>query len=804
MKRKIPLLLFSFVATTIFAQNTLNQVLDSYENYFNLPRETLFVHTNKTAYLPGEIIWFTAYLYDRKGSVPISEDTNLICALFDETGKIIEDMMINVVNGIGSGHIELSSAIQGERIFLKARTTWMKNFKEDDSFTAPLELVGAYRETVQHSQSEAVAFENSIELMPEGGHLVANTVNTIGLKLVNLQKSDTPKTLSLLSKDGAVLVQSIQTNKEGIGKFEFIPLSNQEYFVEGEGKNGKKMWAKLGKAEAQGVTLSVNNLFDDKVAILLKTNERTLDHIRGKDYFVAIHRDGILTLNAFQFNDSEHSILVSKDKLLKGMNIITVFDHNLNPILERLIFNETNLNTTRASISKIPDFGKKDSVGLKINLFSKTQAKARLSVSVLPEEAESMYPDQSIISAFLIQPYIKGPIRNVTEYLKNLDRIKKYELDNLLLTQGWSRYDWSGIFGEPPVQSFPYEHGFQLRGKVLNAEAGKDRFLAIYQKSHPQVYQAEVDNNKEFQIKNIVLHKGEEVFATLLNKRNKTEEPKITAEITAPHEDSKMTLSEVFLNTQTRGTIGNKEEEEYLLSDQDFFIDDKIIPLKGVTVTEEKFEKKLVHKPVGVSEAIFDGLKITEDEVKKRPTLQLVLQNLGYRTMISPLGEGIILPKPGAPNIGAPIVIIDGIEMFNPSRNIFNLPPNLLNSNSAGIDEIYYTHQPIEMGNRPVIYIYRKYGSYVGEKTKERFASFMATQGFQRPKEFYNPQYASVSTQKFRSYGTLHWENQLNTDENGEAKFMVPCLEQNGAKVYVEGFTEDGALISEYQIITFE
>ncbi|NAY92141.1 hypothetical protein GTQ34_09435 [Muricauda sp. JGD-17] len=805
MKRPLPLLLSLLLSSIIFAQSSLNQILDSYENYFELPRETLFVHTNKTAYLPGETIWFNTYLYNRAENVPYATNTNLLCALFNEKGEKIEDILVNVINGTGSGHMELPKSIEGERIFLKARTQWMKNFKEDDSFTAPLKLVGAYTKPIAQSQSGIPEVQNNIALMPEGGHLLANTVNTVGLKLLDLPDSDF-KSLRLFSKDGTVLVQSIQTNEDGIGKFEFIPLSDQEYYVGGKGENGEKMLTKLGKAEPQGITLSVNNLFDDKVAILLKTNEQTLENIKGKDHFVAIHRDGILILNAFQFNDSEHSILVSKDKLLKGMNIITVFDHDLNPILERLIFNETNLNTTKASVSKIANFGKKDSVGLKINLFSKTQAKARLSVSVLPEETESMSLEQSILSAFLIQPYVKSPLRNAAKYLRNLDRTKKYELDNMLLTLGWGRYDWSDIFGYPPTERFAVGNGFQLAGKVMNAEPEKDKFLAIYQKSHPQMYQAEIDNNKDFKVDNMVLHKGEEVYATLLNGRNKTEEPKITVEITPSYKDSDLVLSALFLNALPMDTIGN-EEEESLQSSQYFLVNDRTIALDEVTVTEEKIEKKLVHKPAAISYSIFEGLKITEEEVKKRPTLQLVLQNLGYQIVISPLGEGIILPKPGAKGPGGarpPVVIVDDIQVFNPSRNIFNLPHDLLTSDTAGIDEIYYTHQPIEMGQRPVIYIYRKYGSAVGEKPEERFASFVATQGFQRPKEFYNPQYASVTSERFKSYGTLHWENQLNVDESGEAEFVVPTLKQEGAKVYVEGVADDGTLISEYQTVSFE
>ncbi|TAI48058.1 hypothetical protein [Flagellimonas allohymeniacidonis] len=804
MKRR--LLLLSFLLSTITsAQNSLNQILDSYENYFELPRETLFVHTNKTVYLPGETIWFTAYLYDRKENVSKSTSTNLICALFDESGEKVEDLLLNVENGIASGHVQLPKTISGEQIFLKAQTRWMKNFKEDDSFTTRLKLVSPL--TTPHSELSADQRLNGqqIAIMPEGGHLVAHTVNTVGLKLLDGPKMNTSMSLRLFSENGTVLVNSIQVNEDGIGKFEFIPLLGQTYFLEGQPKNGSKILAKLEKAKPYGINLSVNNLFDDKVAILMKTNDQTLKEIKGKDHFLAIHRDGLLTLNAFQFEDTEHSIMISKDKLLRGVNIITVFDANLNPIIERLIFNEANLNTVRAKVSKIDTELKRDSIGLKINLYSKTQTNARLSVSVLPEDTESTEAEQSILSALLVQPYVKGPLKNMRYYLKNIDRIKKYELDNLLLTLGWSRYDWSNIFDAPPSEKYKLEDGFQITGKVLNANPEKDKYLTLYQKSHPQVYQTDIQDDKSFKLDNVTLHHGEKVYAALLNRRNKTEEPEITMKIIPSYKNKNISLSESFLIAKNKSVLGEEEEPLPVLTQEDYLVDDRLIALEGVTVSEDKIEKKLTHRPIGIIDAIFDGLKITTEEVKKRPTLQLVLQNLGYRTIITPLGNSIILPKNGTPSVvKPPVIVVDDVVMYNPSRGINNLPPNLLNSNTAGIDEIHYTHHPIEMGNRAVIYIYRKYGRYVGDKPKERFTSFLATEGFQRPKQFFNPQYANFSSPKFKSYGTLHWEGQLITDEQGEAEIMVPTLSQKGAKVFIEGIADDGTLISDYQTVSFE
>lgn len=128
------------------------------------------------------------------------------------------------------------------------------------------------------------------------------------------------------------------------------------------------------------------------------------------------------------------------------------------------------------------------------------------------------------------------------------------------------------------------------------------------------------------------------------------------------------------------------------------------------------------------------------------------------------------------------------------------MPPNFFRTLSDSIDEIYYTHTPVEMGNRPAIYIYTKNG----RGPIVRFASFIAENGFQRPKEFYNPKYVSYASNEFTSFGTVHWESELLTNEKGEAGFTIPSLDQKNVAVFIQGILNDGSLVSESKVISLE
>jgi len=52
---------------TTHSQEFMNkeEVGKAFEQYFELPREALFLHLNKSTYLEGEELWFKGYVYNR-------------------------------------------------------------------------------------------------------------------------------------------------------------------------------------------------------------------------------------------------------------------------------------------------------------------------------------------------------------------------------------------------------------------------------------------------------------------------------------------------------------------------------------------------------------------------------------------------------------------------------------------------------------------------------------------------------------------------------------------------------------------
>jgi uncharacterized protein YfaS (alpha-2-macroglobulin family) len=133
MKRKLYVLIAALLIYSLgFSQQ--KSTVDYYVDYFKLPRETLFLHTNKTTYMPGEEVWFKVYAYDRKSQLTSKATTNIQLSIFDSEGKQVDQKLYYAKEGFAHGSIELDSTFVTGNYFLKAGTNWMKNFKENDAF----------------------------------------------------------------------------------------------------------------------------------------------------------------------------------------------------------------------------------------------------------------------------------------------------------------------------------------------------------------------------------------------------------------------------------------------------------------------------------------------------------------------------------------------------------------------------------------------------------------------------------------------------------------------------------------------
>lgn len=779
MKRILSFFLI-LLSLTVTAQ-TDNTAEKSYTEYFKLPRETIFLHLNKTTFLPGEEIWFKGYAYDQKNQLSSKATTNFNIGIYDTNGKQVRKRLFKGEKGVTHGSFIIDPTLVSGTYYIKASTNWMKNFKDEGAFIQKIEIVGTAKDK---NKTETVEASYDFQFLPEGGHIVADTKNSIGFKVIDSNGKG-------IAASGVVYnvqneeVATFKSNALGLGKFLLNPISNQQYTAIITLDSGKKINKKLPFSKNRGISIIVNNPFPDKVVITLNTNSATIANNGNSKYKLLIHQNGKLKTVLFSFDGkTEKNISIPKKELFKGINTITLFDVNETPILERLFFNTYAIkeaSITAAKLNKV-----QDSVLLSVKELGLT-SNANVSISILPEETESYNPSSNIISNFYLKPYLKSTIENPQYYFEKLDRRRMYELDILLLTQGWSKYNWNAIFKDPPSDLNPFENGITIKGTVNKPSSGINKLFLYATKNHSAQF-IPLDKNQSFIIKNFFLEEGEEIRFSYTDKKGTFKKPSmyVTFEITNKSDNIQTLI------VQEKVIISKPKTANFDLPKNFFY--DEFEDLDAVILEAER--KKREKDPIVVNGTF---TKITEEEYYRFPRITDLIQNNGY-DVYEDYGQVRITSRKRL-SLGqnpSPLVFVDDVPLT--SLNI------LFNYSTANVEKILVDKSGLGYGVRGaggVIKIYtRKTPLFEKGNTKIDVANVsIPPLAFQKAKEFYTPRYSSYLNSTFKKYGVISWIPEVTLTKNETTTIKIFDTRTKYITLFIEGISENGDLISQKKTI---
>ncbi|MEX0288190.1 MAG: hypothetical protein AB3N14_03695, partial [Flavobacteriaceae bacterium] len=467
MKKTLYYLMFlAAISSQIYAQDNYQEesLLDLYQSYTELPRELSYVHLNKSTYIKGELLGFQAYVMDKTSFEPSVETTNLYVTISDASGKPLKKKLFRVQDGISQGNIEIDSLFTSGQYVIKAYTNWMRNFKEQNFFLQNFGVLDPDNPPPMSDQKEEVI---DAQFLPEGGHMVAGTKNTIGIALKDEKGFGIPGVEGTLTDENQMMVSSFRTNDLGFAKCYLNHETVKNYQVNLV-INGQSKTYPLTDVDPKGIALELKDL-KDKIALAFRTNPATeIDHRRG--YQLAIHNgSGIKIANVdFPKNTLEVLKVIPYADLEPGMNVITLLTQQNEPILERLFFKYDDNKTIKHT--DISYQKKNDSILVTLAYQDiALNDKSSFSISVLPKYTKSYSADHNLVSYAKLQPHVRGYIENAAYYFEDHSPRRKYDMDLLLLNQGWSSYNWQTIFTDPPEFDYDFEKGVaftaNLRGK---------------------------------------------------------------------------------------------------------------------------------------------------------------------------------------------------------------------------------------------------------------------------------------------------------------------------------------------------
>jgi hypothetical protein len=757
------------------------QAFDGIQKSFNsysdkVLQEKIFAHTDKNFYLAGEIFWFKIYNVDAGANQPVDVSKVAYAEVLDDANNAVLQGKIALSKGLGSGSFYLPVTLKNGNYKFRVYTNWMKNFSPELYFEKPITIVNPLADA--NAIAKPVKGDYDIRFFAEGGNLVNGVTSTVAFKATGADGKGIEINGVVINQRNDTVVR-FQTLKLGMGSFSFTPDANNTYKVVVRIGRDNSLIRDLPAIRSSGYAM---HLVTENGRPELKISTRGQANGPPLYLFAYCGRKVVLAQSLARNSEGNVSVVIDKEKLGQGINHFTLFNSAMQPVSERLYFNRPDdLLTLRAATST--QFKTRSPVALNVtaNNNAGKPLEANLSVSVYRLDSLNNEEGADIVSYLWLKSELKGNIESPGYYFDVLTSETDKALDNLLLIQGWSRFNWADVLSNAPLKKMAYlpEYNGPLVTGQLTSVAGHPTtdvvaYLGIIGKRN-QLYGAHADpiGHLIFNTKDIY-GPGEMVLQT-----NTELDSTYRINITSPFsEQYSATAAPAFLFNN----LAKKQLESYSINMQ-------------VQNLYSSARLKTYYKPVIDTSAFYGQMYkpyMLDDFVRFTTMEEVLREYIAEVNVIKRSGRFHIkvIGSEGFLNDGDPLVMLDGIPIFNADR-VFAINPlkvqRLEMVNDAFIDGPVFADGVLN---------YTTYKGDMGGVEIDPKAVVLDYEGMQLQREFYSPVYDTEDKQKdhlpdFRN--VLYWEPNVNTGINGKATVSFYTSDKAGKYIAVmQGLTADG------------
>ncbi len=307
-----------------------------------------------------------------------------------------------------------------------------------------------------------------VQFFPESGELVTGIRSRVGFKAIGADGLGMKVSGYIANKANTKLVD-FESEHAGMGQFRLQPLPNETYTAHIKFEDGSEKTFPLPRILPQGYVLTVNNSDPDNLNVNITTSVTIqpdskftlVAQTNGVVHFVAKNN-----LNAQSFSSN-----IPKNRFPTGILQLTLFSPANQPVAERLVFiNHSDFLKIEAGTAK-SSYEKREKVKLMLDVKDSKglPTSGSFSVAVIDETKvpSKESAETTIISNLLLSSDLKGFIEEPNHYFSDINEAKVRQLDILLLTQGWRRFEWKNILGNTyPNLVYQPETNMEISGRV--------------------------------------------------------------------------------------------------------------------------------------------------------------------------------------------------------------------------------------------------------------------------------------------------------------------------------------------------
>ena len=452
------------------------QIIENSINLYgtNFPQEKIHIHFDKESYMPGETIWFKAYVLEE--NLPSERSTNFYVALYDEYGKLVQQKISPVFKGTSDGHFEIPDSLVSSQLICRAYTGWMLNFDTSMLFSRAIKMINNKNQPVIETSNKTV----NLQFFAEGGDIIEGVVNTIAFKAN--YNNGLPFFIDgvIKKQETGEVMMPLTAVHDGMGKFDLDFQPGEKYYAEWYDNNGVKLQTMLPDAKPRGVSLKLS-IQKDKLYFNLQ-NKTGVDSLHVLMY---MYQKVFYTAHLSVQPNEPFTGVMPFTAMPSGTMQLTVFDADWKPVAERVAFVNNNNFTVNAAVNTTEINLQKRGKNVLEILVADT-IPANMSLSVSDADMNNEIPSNTIVSNLLLKGDLKGYIHKPAFYFtNNTDAALKSKLDLVMLTHGWRKYKWADMM----VQKTP------------TIKFIADEYLGVY----GQIAKTVMDKNEKDELVNLVV-----------------------------------------------------------------------------------------------------------------------------------------------------------------------------------------------------------------------------------------------------------------------------------------------------------
>ncbi len=300
----------------------------------------------------------------------------------------------------------------------------------------------------------------SLQFFPEGGDIIDGIRNTIAFE-ANYNNGLPFDINGVIKKqETGEEIMPIKSLHDGMGRFDLEIQPNEKFYVEWTDDKEVMQRSYLPVSKTFGVSLKVvqqkaNLIFN----IINKLSNDSL-HVLMYMYQKVFYKKDIAATAAEPYTGN-----VSINTLPSGIMQLTVFDNNWQPVAERVAFiNNNNYQLATSITNKETSTAKRGKNTIEIEVADTIPA--NMSLSVTDADMNNETTSSTIVTVLLLNGDVKGYINNPAYYFSD-DADAKSNLDLVMLTNGWRRYNWGNMLAaKMPQIKYPVDNYLIAYGQI--------------------------------------------------------------------------------------------------------------------------------------------------------------------------------------------------------------------------------------------------------------------------------------------------------------------------------------------------